>query len=479
MAREKGVAAVVLAAGRSTRFRTRGSKLLHPLAGRPLIAWPLKALEDCGIAPLVAVVNDAGGGVAAACGPSVLLAVQKEPRGTGHALRCGLSALAGFRGTLLLVNGDLPLIEADTIRRLLDLHRTRRAALTLATTELDDPTGWGRIRRRRGKVVAIVEEADASAAVKRTREVNVGLYCLETAFLRQAIRRLRADNEQGELYVTDLVALAAGSRLTVADLRIDPQESVQVNTRADWARAARIVRRRINDRWMAEGVTLEDPESTYIDVDVQIGQDTWIGPNVQLRGTTRIGRGCRIDGTALLSDATIGDETHLKLGVVVSEASIGQGCSVGPFAHIRPGTVLEECVRIGNFVETKKALIGARSKASHLSYLGDAEIGEDTNIGAGVITCNYDGFRKHRTVIGNRVQVGSDSQLVAPVTLEDDVYVATGTTVRHDVAAGSLVFNRKEEKVRPGWVAARRAREVGTETPASAPPPRRRRRASS
>src|SRR3990172_3466110 len=230
------------------------------------------------------------------------------------------------------------------------------------------------------------------------------------------------------------------------------------------------LRSQINAKWMAAGVTLEDPDTTYIGPDVTIGDDTVIGPNVHLRGRTRIGDECRLDGSAFLTDAVLGDKVHVRFGVVMTEAHAGNGCVIGPFAHLRPGTRLAEDVHIGDFVETKNAVIGRRTKANHLSYLGDAQVGSDTNIGAGTITCNYDGFRKHRTVIGDRVQVGSDTQLVAPVALGDDVYVASGTTVRRDVPAGALVFNPRQDAQRPGWVAGRRARAAGTSAPAPPPP---------
>ena len=254
--------------------------------------------------------------------------------------------------------------------------------------------------------------------------------------------------------------------MSVAAVDVDLAEVAQINARGELAAVEKQVRARINAEWMEAGVTLQDPETAYIDPDVRIGRDTTIGANVHLRGRTAIGERCRIDGSAFLTDATVGDDVHLRFGVVLTEAEVGAHCEIGPFAHLRPRTQLAEGVHIGDFVETKNARLGRGTKANHLAYLGDAEIGRDANIGAGTITCNYDGFTKHRTVIGDRVQVGSDSTLIAPVTIADDAYVATATTVREDVPAGALVFNPRQQAHRPGWVAAFRARKSGQPAPA-------------
>jgi bifunctional UDP-N-acetylglucosamine pyrophosphorylase/glucosamine-1-phosphate N-acetyltransferase len=309
-------------------------------------------------------------------------------------------------------------------------------------------------------VIGIVEDRDCSPAQRAIREVNVGVYCVDADFLFRALERLKPTNAQGELYLTDIVGLAHAQSARIGDAPATAGEGAQISSRADLAAREKTLRDEINSKWMAAGVTLEDPATTYIGPDVQIGRDTVIGPNVILRGTTRIGAECRIDGTALIIDSAVGDKAHIKLGVVMTEARLDDEVQVGPFAQLRPGTRLGARVHIGDFVETKNAVIGAGSKAMHHAYLGDTEIGTDANIGAGTITCNYDGFKKSRTVIGNRVQVGSDSQLVAPVTVGDDAYIATATTVRKDVRAGALVFNSKTEVQRPGWVVARRAREA-------------------
>lgn len=394
----------------------------------------------------------------AACGPDLLYAHQKEQRGTGHAVLSAAPLIAGIEGSVLILNADLPLLRPETLQRLIDTHRASGASLSMLTATVDDPFAWGRIIRRDGAVAAIVEERDASPAERAVREVNVGVYCVSTEALLSLLRRVTPDNAQGEIYLTDIVAGAVQAGMQVATEDVDVREVGQINSRKDLATMERTLRSEINQRWMAEGVTLEDPDTAYIGPDVSIGSDTVIGPNVHLRGATSIGSGCRIDGSAYLTDAKIGDGVHLRFGVVMTEAEVGRECVIGPFAHLRPGTKLGTAVHIGDFVETKNAVLGNGTKANHLAYLGDVEIGSETNIGAGTITCNYDGFRKHRTVIGDRVQVGSDCQLVAPVTVGNDVYVASGTTVRRNAPDGVLVFNAREERQREGWVAARRAR---------------------
>jgi bifunctional UDP-N-acetylglucosamine pyrophosphorylase/glucosamine-1-phosphate N-acetyltransferase len=411
-----------------------------------------------GAEPIILVVGHQADLMKAACGPDLLYAHQKEQRGTGHAVLSAAPLIAGIEGSVLILNADLPLLRPETLQRLIDTHRASGASLSMLTATVDDPFAWGRIIRRDGAVAAIVEERDASPAERAVREVNVGVYCVSTEALLSLLRRVTPDNAQGEIYLTDIVAGAVQAGMQVATEDVDVREVGQINSRKDLATMERTLRSEINQRWMAEGVTLEDPDTAYIGPDVSIGSDTVIGPNVHLRGATSIGSGCRIDGSGYLTDAKIGDGVHLRFGVVMTEAEVGRECVIGPFAHLRPGTKLGTAVHIGDFVETKNAVLGNGTKANHLAYLGDVEIGSETNIGAGTITCNYDGFRKHRTVIGDRVQVGSDCQLVAPVTVGNDVYVASGTTVRRNAPDGVLVFNAREERQREGWVAARRAR---------------------
>jgi len=459
--RGRKVGAVVLAAGLGTRMKSQQAKVLHRLGGKPLIAYPLTALRQIGVDPIVVVVGYQADEVKEACVPfGARFALQKEQRGTGHATRMAASVLKDFEGDLLLIYGDLPFLRPQTFNGLIRAHQRAKAAVSLLTETVADPTSFGRIvRDGRGQVEGIVEDRDCSAEQRAIREINVGVYCADSRFLFESLKKLKTGNAQGEYYLTDIIAMARQKGLAIAAAPATLGEGAQISSRADLAALEAVQRQRIHAHWMAEGVTLIDPSTTYIGPDVEIGQDTVIGPNVTLMGQTRVGAGCRFDGSAFITDCRIDAGVHIKFGVVMSESEIGREALIGPFAQIRPATSLGERVHIGNFVETKKATVGAGTKANHLAYLGDTDIGADTNIGAGTITCNYDGFRKHQTIIGARVQVGSDSQLVAPVRIGDDAYIATGTTVRDDVPAGALVFNVKRDLVREGWVAARRAKE--------------------
>jgi bifunctional UDP-N-acetylglucosamine pyrophosphorylase/glucosamine-1-phosphate N-acetyltransferase len=478
--------AIVLAAGLGTRMRSRRAKVLHELGGRPLVRYPLAALAALGPERVALVVGHQADDVRLAASDASLgdlrAVLQAEQRGTGHAVACAADAFRDFTGDVLILYGDVPLIRSRTLRSLVAVHRSEAADLTLATMSFADPTGYGRILRGSdGRVVGIVEERDANGAQRAITEVNPGLYAVRSEVLFPLLAELRPDNAQGELYLTDLVGLAARAGCRTATLAAcSPDELAGVNTRAELARMEATLKEQAVERWMAAGVTFEDPATAYVGPDVTIGSDTVVGPNVQLRGRTRIGEGCRLDGTAYLVDAVVGDRAHLLFACVVEGAEIGADARVGPFARLRPGTRLAERVHIGNFVETKKADVAAGAKANHLSYLGDCEIGADTNVGAGTITCNYDGSTgvKSRTVIGARVQIGSDSQLVAPVSVGDDAYVGTGTTVRQDVPAGALVVNPKTERHVAGWTARRRARAGGESAKPAASRPRSRKRRS-
>jgi bifunctional UDP-N-acetylglucosamine pyrophosphorylase/glucosamine-1-phosphate N-acetyltransferase len=447
-------------------MRSERAKVLHELAGRALIRYPLAALAALDPERVVVVVGRQADAVRTAVDKAGLrdlrIALQAEQRGTGHAVACAAEAFAGFTGDILVLYADVPLVRPETLRALLGAHRTAAADLTLVTMFFADPRGYGRIvRDPQGRVTAIVEERDASDAQRAITEINPGLYAVRSEVLFPSLAELRPDNAQGELYLTDLVALLAGSGGRVATVTTGtPEEVAGVNTRAELACMEATLKDQLIERWMAAGVTFEDPATAYVGPEVTIGADTVIGPNVQLRGRTRIGSGCRLDGTAYLHDATLGERVHVAFACVLESAEVGDDARVGPFARLRPGTRLAERVHIGNFVETKQASIGAGAKANHLTYLGDCEVGPDTNVGAGTITCNYDGStgKKSRTVIGARVQIGSDTQLVAPVTVGDDAYVGAGTTVTRDVPAGVLVVSRVPQRHVVGWVARRRAR---------------------
>jgi bifunctional UDP-N-acetylglucosamine pyrophosphorylase/glucosamine-1-phosphate N-acetyltransferase len=460
---------VILAAGRGTRMRSERAKVLHAIAGKPFILSVLDSALALAPERLAVVVGHEAEEVERVCvehlahqpaATVVSYPRQVEQRGTGDAVRSAADVFAGFEGDVLILYGDVPGLATATLQALVAQHRALDATLSLLTTNVDDPTGYGRIvRHADGRLRGIVEERDLEPSQRGIREINPGIYCVRARALWPALSRLRADNAQREYYLTDIVAMAvaAGERVETQTVA-DQGEVAGINSREDMAMLERRAREALVEKWMRAGVTFRDPASVYIEENVTIGSDTEIGPNVQLLGRTTIGRGCRLDGTAFLTDARLADDVHLRLGVVLTDCDVGEGAIIGPFAHVRPGSELGPAVHIGNFVETKKAKLGRGTKANHLTYLGDCEIGTATNVGAGTITCNYDGFAKHRTVIGDRVQIGSDTQLVAPVTVGDDVYIGAGTTVTGDVAPGHLVVSRVPQRTIPGWVERRRAR---------------------
>ncbi|HJY84547.1 MAG TPA: bifunctional UDP-N-acetylglucosamine diphosphorylase/glucosamine-1-phosphate N-acetyltransferase GlmU [Candidatus Binatia bacterium] len=454
---------VILAAGLGKRMRSAQPKVLHCIAGKPLLSHVIQVTQRLHPDRLVVVVGYQAAEVQRVCGgEGIEFALQRKQRGTGDAVRAAQAHFHSFCGDILIVCGDTPLLTTATLVRFIQHHRTQQSTLSVLTTRLDDPAKYGRvIRADDGQVSKIVEAHDASAAELAVQEINTGIYCVQADFLFAALERLQPFNEQGEYYLTDIVAQAVSVGLpTQAVFAADSGEVGGINSREELASMEKTRQTQLRNYWMREGVTLEDPDTVYIDEDVTIGQDTVIGPNTHLKGKTTIGARCRIDGSAYIENCRIGDEVHVCFSVVLSESELGNHTEVGPFAHLRPGAVLAPRAEIGNFVEVKKSFIGEHTKAKHLAYIGDTEIGRDTNIGAGTITCNYDGFRKHSTKIGDRVQVGSDTTLVAPLTIHDDVYIATATTVRHDVPAGALVFNSRREEVREGWTAAKRAKET-------------------
>jgi bifunctional UDP-N-acetylglucosamine pyrophosphorylase / glucosamine-1-phosphate N-acetyltransferase len=461
--------AIVLAAGLGTRMRSARAKVLHELGGEPMIARVMRALAALGPSPLVVVVGHQGDAVAAAARASVAdvhieAARQPAQRGTGDAARCGLAAFApDFDGDVLILYGDMPMIRAATLRTFIAEHRRTGAAVSFISAMLDDAGAYGRVLRdETGGAAAIVEARDASPAELAIREINTGVYLARAAVLRAALAELRPNNAQGEYYLTDLVGNARRAGLAVqAWCAPAASEFAGINSRKELAEMEAEIRAAVNRRLMDAGVTIVDPATAYIGEQVEIGRESMVGPNVQILGRSKLGEGVRIEGTAYLRDVEIGDGCHLKLGVRAEECRIGPHCEIGPFANLRTGTELEGHNRIGNFVETKKARLGAGTKASHLSYLGDAEIGRETNIGCGVITVNYDGYDKHLTRIGSRCMIGCDTQLVAPVTVGDDVYVASGTTILREVPDGALCVSHHPQKVRPGWTADWRHRHGG------------------
>ncbi len=446
---------ILMAAGLGKRMKSDLPKVLHPLGGVPLISYPLRVCRSLDPAKVVVVVGHGAEQVKEACDyENIIWVSQKEQLGTGHAVKCTRKTLGQFPGDLLILSGDVPFITKNSLATLLRHHRDHETKVSLMTACLDHPAGYGRVlRRSNGEVTGIVEDKDANAAEKEINEVNAGIYVASPKFLYSALDDLTNQNRQGEYYLPDIVGTACRNGERVGAVRVDdPREMLGINTREELAMMERAMQEKTNRRWMESGVTLKDPLTTYIDEGVKIGKDTVIGPNTHLMGRTVVGERCLIDGNAYVTDSRFGKESHIKFSVVIADSEIGEKAEIGPFSHLRPGTVLKNNVRVGNFVEVKNSSIGNGTKASHLTYIGDSKLGEETNIGAGTITCNYDGFKKHKTTIGDRVQIGSNTQLVAPVEVGDDAYVGAGTTITQNVPAGALAISRVAQKHVKGWV---------------------------
>jgi bifunctional UDP-N-acetylglucosamine pyrophosphorylase/glucosamine-1-phosphate N-acetyltransferase len=450
---------VILAAGKGTRMRSSLPKVLHPAAGLPLVEHILRAAESLNPASLVIVIGHQGEALKEALRKRLGLAfAAQEPQlGTGHALLQTEPLLEGLRGTLLLLSGDVPLLRRDTMELLVSTHVERSAAATVLTAVVADPGGYGRIIRESGEIAAIVEHKDASPAQREVAEINSGVYAFDLEPLFDALRSIGSANAQGEYYLPDLVRIYRARGLKVETVRLDdPDEILGVNSRKELAAVSTILKSRKNDDLMAAGVTLVDPATAYIGPDVTIGPDTIIHPGVFLEGLTRIGSGCEIHSGVRIVNSTLEDNVLINNFCVIIDSRVSTGAQVGPFAHFRPGSHVDEEAKVGNFVELKKTKLGRGSKASHLSYLGDATIGERVNIGAGTITCNYDGTAKHATVIEDGAFIGSDSQLIAPVRIGAGAYVAAGSSVTEDVPADALAIGRGKQVNKPGWARSRR-----------------------
>ncbi|HYL58402.1 MAG TPA: bifunctional UDP-N-acetylglucosamine diphosphorylase/glucosamine-1-phosphate N-acetyltransferase GlmU [Candidatus Acidoferrales bacterium] len=466
---ERGVATIVLAAGLGTRMKSRRAKVLHEICGEPIIVRLVRRLAARAAtdSPIVVAVGHQAGEVEAALRSNLpdarfIFAAQKQLRGTGDAARTAVAALpADFDGPVQILYGDMPPLADESNAKLRAVMRDAGAALGFISVVVDEPANYGRVvRDKSGAVQKIVEARDASPRERQIREINAGYYCASrVSRLREWLAELKSDNDQNEYYLTDIVSIARGRGEKVeAWVAGDASAFAGINSREELAQMEAQVRASVNRKLMESGVTLVDPATAYISEQVEIAPDCIIGPNVQILGKSRIGEGVRIDGTAWLSNVTVGPRCHLKLGVRAEDCVIGEQSEIGPFANLRAGTELEGHNRIGNFVETKKARIGRGTKASHLSYLGDTTIGADTNVGCGVITVNYDGYDKHHTHIGSRCMIGCDTQLIAPVKVGDDVYVASGTTIVREVADGALVMSHHPQREKVGWMAAWRKR---------------------
>lgn len=459
-----GLTVLVLAAGHGKRMRSKTVKLLHEVAGRPMVVHVVEAARAVRPDRIVAVLGHQAEEVRRVLeGMCDAFVFQKTQRGTAHAVAQAAPLLPKANGSVLLVlNGDLPTLKPSTLRAVLESHRRSRAALTVATAAVDDPTGYGRVvRDDAGRVLRIVEDRDLTSTEREIREINCGIYCADGPKLFAALKGLRPARSTGEFYLTRAVErlIARGEKVCAVRCE-DAEEVLGVNTRAELARASRTLYARKSAELQASGVTLLDPARTWIDPRARVGRDTIIYPDVLVEGASKIGEDCVIRQGCRLVEVDIGRGVEIRDHSLLDRSVVGDGARVGPFAHLRPGTVLEPEVRIGNFVEVKQSRLGRGTKAMHLSYLGDATIGEGCNIGAGTITCNYDGSSKNPTFLGRGVFVGSDTQLVAPVRVGDGAYVGAGTTVTEDVPAGALALSRTRQVNVEGWV-KRRRRKTG------------------
>lgn len=476
-----GLGVIVMAAGLGKRMKSNHVKVLHQVAGKPMVQYAVDvALRVAGQRIAVVVGHQAEkvrriieAGITGTPGAqAVRIVEQAQQLGTGHAVMQSRSVFSqeGTAGPVhyLILNGDTPLLKESTVRELLTVHQREGATVTILTAILDDPSGYGRVIRRQASqggqahssldVLKIIEDRDATPTERATKEINVGTYVVSGAFLFKALDKLEPDNAQGEYYLTDIVRMAVsqGQRVAAVTLQ-NPDEGLGVNTRQQLAAAEQVVRHQIRERWLDAGVTMRDPGSVWIDADVTIGKDTVLYPHVVLEGNTVIGEETTIRSGVRITDCRIGNHVELLDSSVLSQSRVDDEAHVGPFVHLRPGVVVRRRAKVGNFVEMKKTELGEGSKANHLSYLGDATIAEGVNIGAGTITCNYDGQKKHHTVIGKNVFLGSDTQLVAPVTIGEGAVIAAGTTVTQNVPADSLAIARVPQTNRMGWVAKRRA----------------------
>ncbi len=459
------LAVVIMAAGKGTRLKSRRPKVLHEIGGKPLLSYVIATGKELARSEDIYVVigHEAERVRKAVAGTGVQFIEQKEQRGTGHAIQCSREAIAKYEHVLVL-SGDVPLIKADTLRHLIALHLAQHAAMTILTATPPDPTDYGRIIRHwpdQPEVDAIVEQPDLKPGQESLREVNSGIYAFKVGPLLAHLDEITNKNTHSEFYLTDMAGhLHAAGEEVAALLAGDAEEVLGANTIADLVALDATLRAAIADRLMANGVTIFKPETCVIDSEVEIEPDTIIEPFVQLLGKTKIGTDSRIRSYSVIENCTLGNAVLILQGSILIESTVADGARIGPYSHLRPGSEIGQDAHVGNFVETKKAKLGKGAKANHLTYLGDAEIGAGTNIGAGVITCNYDGTHKHLTRIGQGAFVGSDSTLVAPIAIGDGAYIGAGSCITRDVPANALAVGRSPQVTKEGWAEARRARKA-------------------
>ncbi|MFJ7931989.1 bifunctional UDP-N-acetylglucosamine diphosphorylase/glucosamine-1-phosphate N-acetyltransferase GlmU [Peribacillus sp. NPDC096448] len=445
--------AIILAAGQGTRMKSKLYKVLHPVCGKPMVQHVIDQVNQLQIEDIVTVIGHGAEKVQEQLGDSCKYALQEQQLGTAHAVKQAESVLSAKSGTTLVICGDTPLIKAETMRELIALHEQSQAKATILTAYADNPAGYGRVLRGEGGLVEkIVEHKDASEEERYVKEINTGTYCFDNQALFSALKKVSNENVQGEYYLPDVIEiLKEEGEVVTAFQSSDFEETLGVNDRVALSQAEQILRKRINETHMRNGVTIIDPVTTFIEADVQIGQDTVINPGSFIKGKSIIGQDCLIGPNTEISNCEIGDGTEV-LQSVVHESSIGSFVKIGPFAHVRPQSDIKDSVKIGNFVEIKKTVFGKGSKASHLSYIGDAEVGENVNIGCGSITVNYDGKNKYLTKIEDNVFIGCNSNLVAPVTVGEGAYVAAGSTITHDVPQEALSVARARQVNKEDYV---------------------------
>ena len=451
------LAVIVLAAGKGTRMKSDVPKVLHRACGRSLVGWALSAAEPLDADETVVVVGYGADEVVASLPGHAIGVVQEPQLGTGDAAQVGLAACGSGIDTVLVILGDMPLLQTATYEAVLERHRTEGAAATMLTAHFTDPTGYGRVERHNGDIVGIVEERDASEQQRAISEVNVSVYAFDAAVLGNALGRLGSDNDQGEYYLTDVIGILAADARTISSVAAAEDECLGVNSHGELAVASKALRGRINARLMESGVSMLDPERVYIDVDVEVAAGATIYPDVYLQGTTSVEIGAEVGPSVHATNAHIAAAAVVRFAVIEG-AKVGPLATVGPFTYLLPGTELAVDTKAGSFVEVKNSQVGPRSKIPHLSYIGDTTIGEDSNVGAATITANYDGFEKNRTRIGDRVKIGSDTILVAPVTVGDDAYTGAGSVISHDVSPGALAVERSLQEEIPGYAERRQHR---------------------
>jgi len=463
------IAGVILAAGLSTRMKSSLPKVLHTMHGTPLLQYVINALSTLKLKRLVLVVGKHSEAIRESVQKTgkIFFAEQKEPKGTGHAVLQAVPSLLGFKGAVLIVNGDSPLVTPETLRKFLKYHKKKRNDISVLSFTSQNPASYGRVLRDdRGRMLSVVEERDATAEQKLIREVNSGVYALGSHVL-PLLRDIRLNPVKREYYLTDLVHIARGKGLKEDACCIGSEEEfIGVNTREELDRARAFMKDRMISRFTKKGVNFVAAVSVFLSSDTDIGKETTLYPNVHIEGKTRIGRGCVIYPNVRILNSVIEDGVVIKDSTLIEDSVVRKLASVGPFAHIRPGSVIGREAKIGNFVEVKKSVIGPGTKASHLTYLGDARIGKDVNIGAGTITCNYDGKKKHTTTVEDHVFIGSDSQLVAPVIIGKRAYVGAGSTITRDVPAEALAVSRTKQTNIEGWARTKKSKAKGAKSKA-------------